>query len=116
MHIHGTVYSEDHRLTCADGAMEASCFAAGPIGKADVAGRDRIGVETIMFGSDFIHVEGTYPNSAPDAGEGARRVDPRRAVRHLHRQRRRILGLDLDALVQTGAAQKTWSWSLTPTA
>ena len=89
MHVHGMAERPENRLGMLPTEQwKASCFAAGPIGKADVAVRDRIGIETIMFGSDFIHVEGTYPNSRADLDEGAGRRLTGGSLRDLHRKRR----------------------------
>ena len=80
---------------------KASCFAAGPIGRADVAVRDRIGVETIMFGSDFIHVEGTYPNSRATLTKVLADLSPDDRYAICTGNGARILHLDLDALART---------------
>jgi predicted TIM-barrel fold metal-dependent hydrolase len=117
MHVHGRVYNEDHRLTMTPTEQrKQSCFAAGPIGKADVAVRDRLGVETILFGSDFIHVEGTYPRSRATLEKALVGLTPEERFAICTGNGARILGLDLDALLDTKAAQREWSWSLAPTA
>ena len=112
MHVHGMAERPDHRLDMLPSEQwKASCFAAGPIGKADVAVRDRIGVETIMFGSDFIHVEGTYPNSRATLTKVLAGVSPEDRYAICTGNGARLLNLDLDALALTPAAQQAWSFA-----
>jgi predicted TIM-barrel fold metal-dependent hydrolase len=110
MHVHGM--TGDHRLEMLPTEQwKASCFAAGPIGRADVAVRDRIGVETIMFGSDFIHVEGTYPNSRATLTKVLADLSPEDRYAICTGNGARILDLDLDALARTPAAQQGWAFA-----
>ncbi len=112
MHVHGMAERPDNRLDMLPTEQwKASCFAAGPIGKADVAVRDRIGVETIMFGSDFIHVEGTYPNSRATLTKVLADVSPEDRYAICTGNGARLLNLDLDALALTPAAQQAWSFA-----
>jgi predicted TIM-barrel fold metal-dependent hydrolase len=112
MHIHGMIQRPDRRLDMLPTEQwKASCFAAGPIGKADVAARDRIGVETIMFGSDFIHVEGTYPNSRATLTKVLADVSPEDRYAICTGNGARLLNLDLDALARTPAAQQAWEFA-----
>lgn len=109
MHVHGMLQHPDRRLDMLPTEQwKASCFAAGPIGKADVAVRDRIGVETILFGSDFIHVEGTYPNSRATLTKVLADLSPEERYAICTGNGARLLDLDLDALAQTPAAQLPW--------
>jgi len=39
------------------------CAVAGPLRPSELASRDAIGVDHIMFGSDYPHPEGSWPNS-----------------------------------------------------
>jgi predicted TIM-barrel fold metal-dependent hydrolase len=112
MHIHGMLKHADRKLDMLPTEQwRASCFAAGPIGKADVAVRDRIGVETILFGSDFIHVEGTYPNSRATLTKVLADVSPEDRYAICTGNGARLLHLDLDALAKTPAAQQGWAFA-----
>ena len=38
-------------------------FCAGPLTQSEVDGRHRLGIDNLMFGTDYPHPEGTYPNT-----------------------------------------------------
>ncbi|MDT3441906.1 MULTISPECIES: amidohydrolase family protein [unclassified Pseudofrankia] len=106
MFFHGTVDHPSHRLTMTPTEQwKASCFAAGPLSKADVALRERIGVETIAFGSDFIHVEGTYPHSRTRLARALEGTTPAESLAISARNAARLFDFDLTTLATTPAAQ-----------
>jgi predicted TIM-barrel fold metal-dependent hydrolase len=112
MLFHGPVDDPSHRLQMTPTEQwKASCFAAGPLSKADIEARHRIGVETIMFGSDFIHVEGTYPHSRRRLTELLSDVPAEDRFAICTGNGSRILRVDLDALAKTKAAQQQWSFA-----
>ena len=55
--------------------------------KAEVAMRHELGIETIFFGRDFPHAEGTWPNTARLAERRVRGRSRRRAAAHARRER-----------------------------
>lgn len=113
VHVHGMLPHPDRQLDMLPSEQwKSSCFVAGPLGETDVtaAVRERIGVETIMFGSDFIHVEGTYPNTRATVTKVLADVPPEDRYAICTANGARLLNLDLDALAQTAAAQQSWSF------
>lgn len=112
MLFHGPVDDPSHKLQMTPTEQwKASCFAAGPLGPNDIATRDRIGVETIMFGSDFIHVEGTYPHTRRHVTKLLADVSPADRYAICTGNGARILGVDLDVLAKTPAAQQEWAFA-----
>ncbi len=61
----------------------------------------------IPFGSDFIHVEGTCPNSRKRLTKLLADLTPSERCAICTGNGARILGLDLDALLHTRAAQQS---------
>lgn len=111
MLFHGPVDDPSHRLQMTPTEQwKASCFTAGPIGKADIDTRDRIGLETIMFGSDFIHVEGTYPHSRKRLTDVLADLSPDERYAVCAGNANNILHVDLDVLAKTEAAQQGWNF------
>lgn len=87
-----------------------SCFTAGPLGPGDLAARDSIGVETILFGSDFIHVEGTYPDTRPRLTQLLKNLTPDERYAVCTGNAVRLMGFDLDRLATTKAALQAWNF------
>jgi predicted TIM-barrel fold metal-dependent hydrolase len=82
------------------------CFSAGPLGASEIALLDQVGVENLMFGSDYIHVEGTYPHSRShlDMVLGGLSAEQRFAI--CAGNAARVLGFDLEFLAETSPAQE----------
>lgn len=81
-------------------------FAAGPLQSEEVEGRHRLGVETLCFGSDFIHTESSYPHSREHLARlfaGVPEVE-RNAI--LRDNAVRLFGFDLDRLADVPAARR----------
>lgn len=111
MYFHGSVDHPAHRLEMKPTEQwRQSCFTAGPITKADVATRDRVGIETICFGSDFIHVEGTYPHSRRRLTDVLADLTPEERYAICTSNGARILDLDLERLAGTRAAEEVWAY------
>jgi predicted TIM-barrel fold metal-dependent hydrolase len=79
-------------------------FASGPLTAAEVDERSAVGVENLMWGSDFPHAEGTYPNTRPHLAHlfAAVSEPDRQAI--LSHNAARFLGFDLQQLASTPAA------------
>jgi predicted TIM-barrel fold metal-dependent hydrolase len=76
-----------------------NCIAgASFIHKAEVEMRHEIGVETVMFGRDYPHPEGTWPNTGEWLRDAFAGVDERELRLMLGENAIRFLGLDRDAL------------------
>ena len=69
-------------------------FGASFIHRAEVAMRHEIGVETISFGRDYPHPEGTWPNTREWLGDAFRGVPVDEARLMLGENAIRLLGLD----------------------
>jgi predicted TIM-barrel fold metal-dependent hydrolase len=111
MYFHGAVDDPAHKLQMLPTEQwRQSCFTAGPLSAADVATRERVGVETICFGSDFIHVEGTYPHSRKRLTKVLAGVSPEDRYAICTGNGARILGLDLDKLAKTKSAEQAWAF------
>lgn len=111
LHVHGTVDDESHRLQMLPSEQwRASCFGAGPLRPADIEARHRIGVETLAFGSDFIHIEGTYPNTRARLTRMLADLTPAERFAITTGNGARLLRLDLDALSTVPAAQQAWAF------
>lgn len=65
---------------------------------AEVAMRDRVGVETIMWGSDYPHKEGSFPYSREQVRASFAGVEPGEVVAMLGGNAARVYGFDLDLL------------------
>jgi hypothetical protein len=111
MFSHGSVDHPSHRLEMLPTEQwRQSCFTAGPLTLPDVAIRERVGVETICFGSDFIHVEGTYPHSRRRLTRVLADLTPEERYAICTGNGARILKLDLDKLATTKAAEEAWAF------
>ncbi|MGE0387515.1 MAG: amidohydrolase family protein [Gammaproteobacteria bacterium] len=80
------------------------CFTAGPLGPQEIALLDRIGVDNMMFGADYIHPEGTYPNSRQHLDRILQGLPPAHAFAVRAGNAARVLGFDLERLMQTASA------------
>jgi predicted TIM-barrel fold metal-dependent hydrolase len=67
-------------------------------GPRDVEARDVIGVDRFMWGSDYPHDEGSYPNTTDALRQAFRNVDPADSAAMLGGNAARLYGFDLDVL------------------
>ncbi len=76
-----------------------NCFVGASFMRPhEVPLRDRIGIEKIMWGSDFPHDEGTYPYSREGLRFAYARVPRDEVAAMLGGNAARVYGFDLDAL------------------
>lgn len=66
--------------------------------RGDAEDRDRVGVDRIMFGSDFPHDEGTFPYTAEALAHTFRGIDPLEVAAMVGGNAATLYGFDLDAL------------------
>lgn len=71
------------------------CSQPGP---ADIAARDKIGVDRYMWGSDYPHDEGTHPHTKEHLRRRFADVDPATTEKMLYANAARLYDFDLDAL------------------
>ena len=71
---------------------------------ADVAVRDVVGVDRFMWGSDYPHDEGSYPNTVKAIRRAFREVDHESTRAMLGGNAAALYGFDLDALAPLAAA------------
>jgi predicted TIM-barrel fold metal-dependent hydrolase len=83
---------------------ESNCaVAASFLHRDDCARRERIGVDHIMWGSDYPHMEGTFPFSREAMQMTFEGVPHEEVAMMLGRNAARIYGFDLDALAPLAA-------------
>jgi predicted TIM-barrel fold metal-dependent hydrolase len=83
-------------------------FCAGPLDAKEIAQRHTVGVGNLLFGSDYIHTEGTFPNTRPHLAEILRDVPEVEASAIVAGNAARLFGFDLDRLARTPAAARNW--------
>ena len=83
-------------------------FCAGPLDAREVANRHQVGVSNLMFGSDYIHTEGTFPNTRPHLAKIMAGVPADEAWSIVAGNAARLFGFDLDKLAKTPAAARNW--------
>ena len=83
-------------------------FCAGPLDSQEVAIRHQVGVNNLLFGSDYIHTEGTFPNTRPHLAKILAGVPREEAWSIVAGNAARMFGFDLDKLAKTPAAAKSW--------
>lgn len=81
------------------------CFASGPLGPSEIAIIDQVGVDNLMFGSDYIHVEGTYPHSRAHLDKILAPLSKQQRFAVCAGNAARVMGFDLERLAQTPPAQ-----------
>jgi hypothetical protein len=64
----------------------------------DVAGRDFVGVDHVLWGNDYPHYEGCYPYSRENMRLAFADVDPVEVRRMLGENAAKLYGFDLEAL------------------
>lgn len=85
-----------------------SCFAGGPLDKDQVETRHELGVDNLVWGSDFPHVEGTWPRSRSVLADLFSGVPDEETRAIIGANAARIMGFDLDALAATPTAAMPW--------
>jgi predicted TIM-barrel fold metal-dependent hydrolase len=75
-----------------------SCHVGSLIGSMTAADRDAVGVDKIMWGSDYPHDEGCYPHTKAAMNRAFNDVDPGDVAKMLSGNAARVYGFDLDAL------------------
>ncbi len=83
-------------------------FCAGPLDRREIEHRYDIGVGSLMFGSDYIHTEGTFPNTRPHLAKIMEGVPEGEAWAIVAGNAARLFGFDLDQLANTPAASRSW--------
>jgi predicted TIM-barrel fold metal-dependent hydrolase len=72
-------------------------------GRVDVAARHTVGVDRWMWGSDYPHDEGSYPNTKAAVRKAFHDVDPEETRAMLGGNAAKLYGFDLDALAPLAA-------------
>ena len=71
------------------------CYVSPFLGQEEAEARDAIGVDKLMWGSDYPHIEGTWPHTEAKLKEGLRRSYPRsEPSRSSARPRSQVFGFD----------------------
>ena len=70
--------------------------------------RHAVGVQNLMFGSDYIHTEGTFPNTRPHLASILEGVPDDEAWAIVAGNAARLFGFDIDRLAKTPAASRPW--------
>ena len=83
-------------------------FAGGALDRPSVDERDRLGVRALVWGSDYPHVEGTYPNTGRHLAEMFSGVPDDEIDAIVAGNAARLFGFDLAQLAQTAAARVPW--------
>ena len=83
-------------------------FSAGPLDAREVSIRHTVGINNLMFGSDYIHTEGTFPNTRKHLAKILSGVPADECAAIVSGNAARWFGFDLDKLARTPAAQKSW--------
>jgi predicted TIM-barrel fold metal-dependent hydrolase len=86
----------------------ASWFAGGALDVPSVHERHQLGVPTMVWGSDYPHVEGTFPHTGENLAELFADVPEVETEAVVAGNAVRLFGFDYDALAQTAAAKIPW--------
>jgi predicted TIM-barrel fold metal-dependent hydrolase len=84
------------------------CFAGGALDVPSVAERHDIRVRTLVWGSDYPHPEGTYPNTGLHLATLFAGVPDDEVHAITAGNAARLFGFDLDELAATPAAKVPW--------
>jgi predicted TIM-barrel fold metal-dependent hydrolase len=84
------------------------CFVGGTLDAPSVAERDDLGVKTLMWGSDFPHVESSWPHTTEHLASIFAGVPDAEITAMTSANAARCFGFDLDQLAQTPAARVPW--------
>lgn len=99
----------EHKLTMKPSEQWArQGFCAGPLDAKEISLRQKLGVQCLMFGSDYIHTEGTFPNTRPHLAKILAGVPSDEAYAIVAGNAARMFGFDIDKLARTPAAQRDW--------
>ena len=83
-------------------------FVAGMFERDEVELRNEVGLDTLNWGSDFPHVEGTYPHTQAHLARLFANVSEAETQKILAENPARIFGFDLEKLAETPAAKVPW--------
>ena len=83
-------------------------FCAGPLDRHEISQRHVVGVQNLLFGSDYIHTEGTFPNTRRHLASILEDVPYDEAWAIVAGNAARLFGFDVDRLAQTPAASQDW--------
>jgi predicted TIM-barrel fold metal-dependent hydrolase len=83
-------------------------FVSTTFTKDEIALRNTLGVHNMMWGSDFPHVESTYPRSRKFLANLLAGMPDEEADAIAFRNAAEMMGFDLEKLAQTQAAQVPW--------
>ncbi len=80
-----------------------NCYVASLIGSMESADRDAVGLDKIMWGSDYPHDEGCYPNTVPALKRACNDLEPAAVRKILSENAAHVYDFDLDALAPLAA-------------
>jgi predicted TIM-barrel fold metal-dependent hydrolase len=83
-------------------------FCAGPLDAREIHHRHDVGVANLLFGSDYIHTEGTFPNTRPHLAKILAGVPDDEAWAIVAGNAQRLFGFDVEKLAKTPAASRDW--------
>jgi predicted TIM-barrel fold metal-dependent hydrolase len=83
-------------------------FCAGPLDAREISGRHEVGIGNLLFGSDYIHTEGTFPNTRPHLEKILGGLPPDEAWSIVAGNAARLFRFDVDELAGTKAAAQSW--------
>jgi predicted TIM-barrel fold metal-dependent hydrolase len=83
-------------------------FCAGPLDSREIGARHAVGVNNLLFGSDYIHTEGTYPNTRRHLSKLLSEIPAEEAWAIVAGNATRLFGFDPAKLAKTGAAEQSW--------
>ena len=81
---------------------------AGPLDTAEVADRVRVGVANLLFGSDYVHTEETFPNTWKHLTRVLADVLRDEAWNIVAGNAARLVGFDIDRRAKAPAASRAW--------
>ena len=73
-------------------------FCAGPLTKSEVDARHRLGIDNLMFGTDYPHPEGTYPHTQSMIDDMFEGVNEEETHKILASNAARVFNLDIERL------------------
>jgi predicted TIM-barrel fold metal-dependent hydrolase len=83
-------------------------FCAGPLDAREIEHRHDVGIRNLLFGSDYIHTEGTFPNTRPHLAKILAGVPNDEAWAIVAGNAERLFGFDVEQLASTPAARRSW--------
>ncbi|MXX17926.1 MAG: amidohydrolase [Dehalococcoidia bacterium] len=79
-------------------------FCAGPLTQSEVEARHRLGIDNLMFGTDYPHPEGTYPHTQSMIDEMFEGVSAEETDKILATNAARVFNLDIGRLTSSTVA------------